>query len=64
MSDESAKAQVRRDPVNHWVLTYAHTGCRLVKADKASFEVPLCVPYFWVLRCSVWVETTSSSAPI
>jgi hypothetical protein len=43
------KAQVRRDPVDHWVLTYAQRGAMLVKADKASFEVPPCVPYLWSL---------------
>ena len=43
------KAQVRRDPVDHWVLTYAQQGAMLVKADKASYEVPPGVPYLWSL---------------
>jgi AraC-like DNA-binding protein len=43
------KAQVRRDPVDHWVLTYAQQGSMWVKADKASFEVPPGVPYLWSL---------------
>ena len=43
------KAQVRRDPVDHWVLTYAQQGSMWVKDDKDSFEVPPGVPYLWSL---------------
>ena len=43
------KAQVRRDPVDHWVLTYAQQGSMWVKADKDLFEVPPGVPYLWSL---------------
>ncbi|HME24526.1 MAG TPA: helix-turn-helix domain-containing protein [Acetobacteraceae bacterium] len=43
------KAHVRRDPIDHWVLTYAHQGTMTVKAEAASFEVPAGVPYLWSL---------------
>jgi len=43
------KTQVRRDPVDHWVVTYAQQGSMWVKADKDSFEVPPGVPYLWSL---------------
>src|SRR5271169_1023389 len=34
------KTQVRRDPIDHWVLTYAQRGAMMVKTDSTSFEVP------------------------
>jgi AraC-like DNA-binding protein len=43
------KTQVRRDPVDHWVLTYAQRGTMSVKDNEASLEVPPGVPYLWSL---------------
>ncbi len=44
-----SRTHVRRDPIDHWVLTYAQQGAMLVKADASSFEVPSGVPYLWSL---------------
>ena len=52
------KTHVRRDPIDHWVLTYAQQGAMLVKTDAASFEVPAGVPYLWSLGEASETERT------
>ena len=34
------KAQVKRDPTDHWVITYAQRGAMIVRTWTGSFQVP------------------------
>ena len=52
------KAHVRRDPTDHWVITYAERGAMVVRTGTDSFEVPAGVPYLWSLGEELECERT------
>jgi AraC-like DNA-binding protein len=43
------KADLGRDPVVHWVLTYCSRGETSMRTDKSSFQAPAGVPFLWSL---------------
>ena len=44
-----AKSNLRRDPVDHWVISYCARGAHLVQTAGAELEVPARVPFLWSL---------------
>jgi AraC-like DNA-binding protein len=52
------KAHVRRDPTDHWVITYAQRGAMVVRTETGSSEVPAGVPYLWSLGEELECERT------
>ena len=52
------RASVRRDPTDHWVITYAQRGTMIVRAGRGSFQVPAGVPYLWSLGEELESERT------
>jgi AraC-like DNA-binding protein len=43
------KRHIRRDPVDHWVISYCARGAHLAKTADTELEVPARVPYLWSL---------------
>ena len=43
------KSHVRRDPVDHWVISYCARGAHLAKTADTELEVPARTPYLWSL---------------
>ena len=43
------KASIRRDPVDHWVLTYCRHGATTIRTEKASLQARPGVPFLWSL---------------
>jgi len=43
------KGHVRRDPVDHWVISYCNRGAHLAKTGDTELEVPARTPYLWSL---------------
>ena len=43
------KRHLRRDPVDHWVISYCARGAHLAKTADTELEVPARVPYLWSL---------------
>jgi AraC-binding-like domain len=43
------KSHVRRDPVDHWVISYCVRGAHLAKTGDTELEVPARTPYLWSL---------------
>jgi AraC-like DNA-binding protein len=43
------KGHLRRDPVDHWVISYCARGAHFAKTARAELEVPARVPYLWSL---------------
>lgn len=43
------KSHVRRDPVDHWVISYCARGAHLAKTGDTELEVPARTPYLWSL---------------
>ena len=43
------KGHLRRDPVDHWVISYCARGAHLAKTADTELEVPARVPYLWSL---------------
>lgn len=43
------KASLRRDPVDHWVLSYCPRGAHRIGTARGSLEVPARVPFLWSL---------------
>ena len=44
-----AKGNLRRDPVDHWVISYCARGAHLAQTAGAELEVPARVPFLWSL---------------
>jgi AraC-like DNA-binding protein len=44
-----SKGHLRRDPVDHWVISYCARGAHFAKTAGAELEVPARVPYLWSL---------------
>ena len=44
-----AKSNLRRDPVDHWVISYCARGAHLAQTADAELEVPARVPFLWSL---------------
>ena len=42
-----AKSNLRRDPVDHWVISYCARGAHLAQTAGAELEVPARVPFLW-----------------
>jgi len=43
------KRNLRREPVDHWVISYCGRGAHLAKTARTSIEVPARVPFVWSL---------------
>src|SRR5215472_10514298 len=43
------KGHIRRDPVDHWVISYCERGAHSAVTGGAVLEVPARVPYLWSL---------------
>jgi AraC-like DNA-binding protein len=43
------KSHLKRDPVDHWVISYCARGAHLARTAGSSLEVPARVPYLWSL---------------
>ena len=43
------KGHVRREPVDHWVISYCARGAHLAKTADTELEVPARTPYLWSL---------------
>lgn len=41
------KASLRRDPVDHWVLSYCPRGAHHISTARAALDVPPRVPFLW-----------------
>jgi len=44
-----AKSNLRREPVDHWVISYCARGAHLAQTAGAELEVPARVPFLWSL---------------
>src|SRR5208282_5703144 len=44
-----AKSNLRRDPVDHWVISYCARGAHLAQTAGTEIEVPTKVPFLWSL---------------
>jgi AraC-like DNA-binding protein len=44
-----ASTNLKRDPVDHWVISYCARGAHLASTAGSSLEVPARVPYLWSL---------------
>jgi AraC-like DNA-binding protein len=44
-----AKGHLKRDPVDHWVISYCARGAHLAKTADTELEVPARTPYLWSL---------------
>jgi AraC-like DNA-binding protein len=44
-----AKSNLRRDPVDHWVLSYCRRGAHFARTAGSDLEVPSRVPFLWSL---------------
>ena len=52
------KGHLRREPVDHWVISYCARGAHLAKTEGAQVEVPARVPYLWSLGQEFLQERT------
>jgi AraC-like DNA-binding protein len=43
------KGHLRREPVDHWVISYCARGAHLAKTADTELEVPARTPYLWSL---------------
>ena len=43
------KGHLKRDPVDHWVISYCARGAHLAKTADTELEVPARTPYLWSL---------------
>jgi hypothetical protein len=43
------KGHLRRDPVDHWVISYCARGAHLAQTAGTETEVPAKVPFLWSL---------------
>ena len=43
------KGHLRRDPVNHWIISYCARGAHSAVTAGTALEVPARVPYLWSL---------------
>ena len=43
------KGNLRRDPVDHWVVSYCTRGAHFARTAGSELEVPVRVPYLWSL---------------
>lgn len=43
------KSHLRREPIDHWVISYSARGAHLAKTAGTEFEVPARTPYLWSL---------------
>lgn len=53
-----ARSRLRRDPVDHWVISYCSRGARFAKAADTEVEVPAKVPFLWSLGQEFLYERT------
>jgi AraC-like DNA-binding protein len=44
-----SKRHLRRDPVDHWVISYCARGAHFAKTANTAVEVPAKAPYLWSL---------------
>jgi hypothetical protein len=44
-----AKSNLRRDPVDHWVISYCARGAHFARTAGTETEVPAKVPFLWSL---------------
>src|SRR5215469_467071 len=52
------KGHLRRDPADHWVISYCVRGGFFAKTADAEVEVPARVPFLWSLRQELSYERT------
>src|SRR5262249_29763907 len=52
------KDHLRRDPADHWVISYCVRGGFVAKTADAEVEVPARVPFLWSLRQELSYERT------
>jgi hypothetical protein len=52
------RAHLRRDPADHWVISYCVRGGFLAKTADMEIEVPARVPFLWSLRQELFYERT------
>jgi AraC-like DNA-binding protein len=43
------KGNLRREPVDHWVLTYCQRGATAIRTERALLQAPASVPFLWSL---------------
>jgi hypothetical protein len=53
-----AKSHLRRDPSDHWVLSFCVRGAHLTKSADMEVEVPPRVPFLWPLGQELSYERT------
>jgi hypothetical protein len=49
---------LRRDPADHWVISYCLRGRYFAKTADTEVEVPARVPFLWSLRQELLYERT------
>lgn len=49
-----AKSNLRRDPVDHWVISYCARGAHFARTAGAETEVPARVPFLWSLSSNAY----------
>jgi AraC-like DNA-binding protein len=42
-------ANLRRDPVDHWIITYCRRGATMIATERRTLEAPAGVPFLWSL---------------
>jgi AraC-like DNA-binding protein len=52
------KGHLKRDPVDHWIISYCTRGAHLAKTADAELEVPASTPYLWSLGQEILHERT------
>jgi AraC-like DNA-binding protein len=52
------KSNLKRDPVDHWVISYCVRGAHLTNTAGTAFEVPAKVPFVCSLGQELWHERT------
>jgi AraC-like DNA-binding protein len=56
---ERTKANIRRDPIDHWVLTYCSRGATTIRTDKVWLQAGAGVPFLWSLGETVQSRRTA-----
>jgi AraC-like DNA-binding protein len=52
------KSNLRRDPVDHWILSYCRRGAHFARTGGTDLEVPSRVPFLWSLEQEFLHERT------
>ncbi len=54
-----SRAHIRRNPTDHWVLSYCRSGVTTIASDRSVLRAPGGVPYLWSLAESTVSERTA-----